>query len=409
MAKRQGNRLAALQIAKLVKRPGLHNDGHGLYLETRDGRCCWRFRYKFNGVPKWLGLGPVHSVSLAEARARAHDARQLILDGKDPLSVKAAAKAAAQIEAARTLTFEQALRQFIETDKVQKLKDQASWVRSIDYLSAIGNLPLQQIDSAVVLACLKPIFAEKAETGTRLRSRIERVFHWAAAHKYFSGTNPASRDVLKDALPAKPKVKHHPALAYAELPAFMAQLRDRDSVSATALQFLILTAARTSDVTGALWSEIDMKAKTWTVPDDRMKAGKTHVVPLSDAAMAILRAMPRTGDFVFINGGGLPLSQQAMSELLKGMKQRSTTPGKLAVPHGFRSTFMDWAHEQTSYAKHVIDMALAHTIGDKVEAAYRRGDLLAKRAQLMAAWSKFCTSGDGATVADGDNVVPIRA
>jgi integrase len=319
------------------------------------------------------------------------------LDGKDPLAVRRDAKTAALVEAARTKTFADCVSEFLATQRVQQFKSdkhRAQWHSTLQAaVRSFGSVPMQQIDSAVVLACLQPIMLKTPETGTRLRGRIERVFAWAAAHQYFTGTNPASRDVLRDALPAKPKAKHHEALAYADLPAFMVKLRERDSVSARALEFTILTAARTAEIIGARWSEIDLKAATWTIPGERMKAGKAHVVPLSDRAVELLRAMPRTGEHVFINGGGRPISNMAMLQLVKGMNANG-------VPHGFRSTFMDWAHERTSYPKHVIDMALAHSIGDKVEAAYRRGDLLSKRVRLMAEWARYCETSatDLATV-----------
>jgi integrase len=406
---RQGNKLSSLQVEKLVKKttkPTWFSDGLGLYLMVRrEGDASWTFVYKFNKRRSFLGLGPVHTVSLAEARARAADARKLILDGKDPLAVRKEARAALTVEAARTKTFADCVSDFLQTQRLTQFKNdkhRAQWHSTLQAaVKSFGNLPMQTITSAVVLDCLKPIMLRTPETATRLRGRIERVFSWAAAHEYFSGINPASRDVLRDALPAKPKAKHHKAMPYADLPAFMGKLSERDGVSARALEFTILAAARTGEVIGARWSEIDLKAATWTIPGNRMKAGKAHTVPLSDRAIAILKAIPRSGDFIFINGGGRPISNMAMAELLKGMDVACTV-------HGFRSSFSDWAHERTAYPKHVIDMALAHTIGDKVEAAYRRGDLLSKRVQLMAAWAEYCGRGD-ARLIEGDVVVPIRA
>ena len=412
---RQGSKLSALEVAKLAKKttkPTWFGDGLGLYLMVRRaGDASWTFVYKFHKRRSFLGLGPLHTVSLAEARARAAEARKLILDGKDPLAVKAEAKAAAQVEAARTKTFSDCVSDFLQTQRLTQFKSdkhRQQWHSTLQMaVKAFGDLPMQQITSAVILDALKPIMLKTPETGTRLRGRIERVFSWAAAHEYFSGINPASRDVLRDALPAKPKAKHHAALPYAELPGFLRVLKARDGVSSLALQFCILTACRTSEVIGARWSEIDLKAATWTIPASRMKAGKSHVVPLSDAALAILRdvaqKVPASGTksaapHIFINGGGKPLSNMAMAELIKGLDVSCTV-------HGFRSTFMDWAHDRTTYPKHVIDMALAHSIGDKTEAAYRRGDLLAKRVRLMAEWARYCEGDAGA----GDNVVGIRA
>jgi integrase len=330
---------------------------------------------------------PGSHVSSVEARERAWQARQLILDGKDPLAVRKDARAAATVETARTKTFAECVVDFLQTQRMTQFKNdkhRQQWRSTLQAaVKSFGTLPMQQIDSAVVLKCLQPIMLKTPETGIRLRGRIERVFAWAAARQYFTGTNPASRDVLRDALPAKPKPVHHKAL-----PGFMAKLSERDSVSAKALEFTILTAARTGEIIGAKWSEIDLKAATWTIPGDRMKVGKEHVVPLSNRAVAILKAMPRAGEHVFLNGGGRPISNMAMLQMLRG------TAGNGYTVHGFRSTFMDWAHERTRYPKQVIDMALAHAIGDKAEAAYRRGDLRDKRVRLMNEWARYCDEGD---------------
>lgn len=400
---RQGNRLAALQVPRLAKKPGAYADGHGLYLMVRrPGDASWTFRYDWDKQRFHLGLGPVHTVSLAEARNRAREARQLILDGKNPLEVRKEAIAAAVVETARTKTFAECVADFLQTQRLTQFKNdkhRKQWASTLQAaVKSFGHVPMQQIDSAVVLQCLQPIMLRTPETGTRLRGRIERVFAWAAAHKYFSGTNPASREVLRDALPAKPKAKHHKAMPYAELPAFMAELELRDGVSARALEFTILTAARTNEVIGARWSELDLKAATWTISGERMKAGKAHTVPLSERALGILKAMPRLGESIFINGGGRPISNMAMAELLKGMGERCTV-------HGFRSTFSDWAHDRTAFAADVIEHALAHTLKNKVAAAYRRETAVDKRVQLMAAWARYC---EGQGVAGGD-VVAIRA
>ena len=239
-------------------------------------------------------------------------------------------------------------------------------------------MPLNKIDTAIILRALLPVWQKTPETGSRLRGRIERVFAWSKPLGYFDGENPASREVLKDHLPTKAKAKHHSSTLYAELGGFMERLREKESLSAKALEFLILTASRTNEVIGMVWSEIDFANKLWTIPAERMKAGKEHRVPLSDRALAVLASVPRNGSALIF-----PLSNMAMLQLLKGMDANGYTP------HGFRSTFMDWCHDCTSYPKHVIDMALAHTIGDKVEAAYRRGDLFAKRVKLMDAWAAF--------------------
>jgi integrase len=382
------NQLSTLKIASLLKRPGRYGDGLNLYLHVRrPGSANWVFRYQIDGKPRWLGLGPDHSVSLAEARVRAREARQCIIDGRDPLDTKRSALAERKAEQLKTVTFAEAVSQFLATAKVESFKNdkhRKQWRSTLESVfPTIGALPLNSIDTAVILSALLPIWKRTPETGSRLRGRIARVFDWAKALDLYQGENPASWDRLKDCLPAKPKVEHHKAMPYADVPAFMARLRERDSVSARALELTILTAVRTQEAIGARWSEIDIDAATWTIPASRMKAKRDHRVPLSHRAVEILRNMPRVGAHVFINGGGKPLSNMAMSELLKGMDGNSFTV------HGFRSSFSDWARDRTGYPRDVIEMALAHTIKDKAEAAYRRGDALDKRRRLMAEWARY--------------------
>jgi integrase len=393
---REGNKLTALKVAKLAreKRIGWEADGHNLYL--KDGSS-WVFRYMLAKQARMMGLGPVHTVSLQEARIRARQARQLLLEGRDPLAIKLDAITETKLETAKTITFKQAALDFLASDKVEQFKSEVhrkQWHSTLaKVFPTLGDLPVQAIDSAIVLQALLPIWKKTPETGSRLRGRMERVFAYAKAHKLFDGENPASRDVLRDALPTKRKAGHHSSMPYAELGAFMGQLRERESLSAKALEFTILTASRTNETIGMEWSEIDFAAKTWTIPAERMKAGKEHRVPLSDRAIAVLASVPRNGSAMIF-----PLSNMAMLQLLKGMDANGYTA------HGFRSTFMDWAHDCTSYPKHVIDMALAHTIGDKVEAAYRRSDLFAKRAKLMQAWADYCER----PAVNADNVTPLR-
>jgi integrase len=378
---REGNKLNALKVAKLAreKKKGWVPDGHNLYL--KDGSS-WVFRFVKQAHERWMGLGPVHTVSLQEARIRARQARQILLEGKDPLTVKQDAITATILDAARTITFKQAALEFLATDRVEQFKSEVhrkQWHSMLEKaFPVIGDLPLQSIDSALVLRVLLPIWKRTPETGSRLRGRIERVFAWAAAHQYFTGTNPATRDVLRDALPTKPKANHHSAMPYAELGAFMEKLREKESLSAKALELTILTAVRTGETIGMVWSEIDFATKVWTIPAERMKADREHRVPLSDRAIAVLASVPRNGSALVF-----PLSNAAMSELLKG------TNGNGYTVHGFRSTFSDWARDNTAYSRDVVEMALAHSIKDKTEAAYRRGDALAKRARLMTEWAKF--------------------
>ncbi len=280
---REVNKLSPLKIA-IIKKPGRYADGLGLYLEVHQtGSRYWVFRYKVAGHGRYLGLGPLHSVTLAEARERAREARQAILDGHDPIADRRQVEATTKIAKLRTMTFKEAALQFLGTTKIESLKSdkhRAQWRSTLEQYAfpVFGSLPLQQIDSAIVLKALLPVWKRTPETGTRLRSRIERVIAWAMPLGLFTGNNPASRDALKDHLPAKPKAKHHAALAYENLPAFMVKLADRDSVSAACLQFTILTAARTQEAIGARWDEIDLKAKVWVIAAERMKAKRAHRV-----------------------------------------------------------------------------------------------------------------------------------
>ena len=387
---RQGNKLTALAIARL-KTPGRYSDGHGLYLQVSEtGTKSWLFRYKKRDERgrdnnHWMGLGPLHTYSLQEARERARWARQLIGSQRDPLAEKRAAEAALAASQLRAITFRQAALDFLATDRVEQFKNdkhRQQWHSTLALIfPVIGDLPLTSIDSALVLQALLPIWKRTPETGSRLRGRIERVFAWAKAHKLFDGENPATRDVLRDALPAKAKAKHHEAMPYADLPAFMERLRDRDSMSARCLEFTILTAARTQEAIGARWSEIDLDAGVWTIPAARMKAKRDHRVPLSHRVVDMLRGLTKkSGGLIF------PLSNMAMLNLIKGMEGNGYTV------HGFRSAFSDWARDRTGYARDVIEMALAHTIKDKSEAAYRRGDALDKRRRLMNEWARYCQS-----------------
>jgi integrase len=318
----------------------------------------------------------------------------------DPLGGKQAAARSL------SLTFDMAAERFLEAHAptFKNPKHCAQWSATLATHASpvIGSLPVSAVDTHRVMVVLEPIWRKTPETANRLRGRIERILDWAGAQGFRSGENPARwRGHLDKLLPARSKIKakaHHPALAYAALPAFMAKLGERDGISARALEFTILTAARTGEVIGAKWDEIDLKAKVWTVPTSRMKSGRVHRVPLSDRAVAVLQAMPRHREsFVFPGkAAGAPLSNMAMLELLRGLQ-----PG-LTV-HGFRSTFRDWAGDRTVYPRDVIELALAHVVNDKTEAAYRRGDALEKRTCLMSDWSSFASGPHAA----GD-VVPLR-
>ena len=349
------NKLTARQVETL-RGPFKVGDGGGLWLKSRrPGDASWVFAYMRNGKARELGLGPLHSVSLAEARTRARQARQVILDGRDPIEAKREAQQAARVAALRAMTFREAALQLLATPKIAGLKNdkhRKQWRSTLENYAfpVLGDLPLQSIDTALVLKALLPVWKRTPETGARLRGRIERVIDWAKPLGLFQGENPASHDLLKDHLPATPKPAHHPALPYGEISQFVAALRERDGVSARALEFCILTATRTSGTIGATWDEIDLDAALWTIPAARMKGKSDHRVPLSDRAVEILRDLPHDGERIFA------LSNMAMLELLRGMR-----PG-LTV-HGMRSCFSDWARDRTAYARDVIEMSLAHAIG----------------------------------------------
>jgi integrase len=341
-----------------------------------------------------MGLGPLHTIDLKQARQRARKARQQLLDGTDPLDAKKAECIAQTLAAARTLTFEEASQQYFSAHEKQwrNAKHRAQYLSTLTAYAfpKIGKLPVANIDVASVLTVLEPIWQTKTETASRVRGRIESVLDWACVRGYRIGDNPARwRGHLQHILPARTRIAKpspHPAMAYSELPAFMAAVRGREGVAARALEFTILTAARTGEVVGAKWSEIDLEEKHWVVPASRIKGGKEHRVPLSDRALEILRSLPveEHNEYVFIGPRVCGLSNMAMAAVLDRMQYKKVTV------HGFRSTFRDWAAERTNYPNHVVEMALAHTIGNKVEAAYRRGDLFEKRRRLMADWCRYC-------------------
>jgi integrase len=384
---REIGRLTALDV-KRAKQRGLYNDGGGLHLQIdRNGARSWIFRYGAQGR-RYLGLGPLHTISLAEAREKARDCRKLLLEGRDPIAEKQARRAAARIDAAKTITFADAAATYISSHHAawKNEKNRTQWRNTLrDYaFPVIGRLPVAAIDTPLVLRCLQPIWTTKNETASRVRMRIERILAWATVHGCRTGDNPARwQNHLDHLLPAQNKVapvQHHAALPYADVPAFIRELHERDGLAAEALEFLVLTAARTGEVLGAQWSEFDLKAKVWTIPAGRMKAAREHRVPLFARAVEILEDQPRDGARVF------PLSNMAFLQLLKRMDRGNVTA------HGFRSSFRDWAAETHDASREVAEMALAHAIADKTEAAYRRGDLFVKRRRLMDDWAAFCTS-----------------
>jgi integrase len=405
------------RMVKQARKPGVLIDGAGLRLRvtvnpnTKDVRKSWVLRVTVKGGPiREIGLGSADDVPLAEARERATEARKLARDGVDPIAARDANRAQRALEAARAMTFQQCAEALIASHEAgwKNAKHRQQWANTLKtYVYPVfGNLPVQAIDVTLVMKAIEPIWQTKTETASRVRQRIESVLDWAAVRGYRQGENPARwRGHLQRALPARTKiqkVKHHAALPFAELPAFMKELRAMSGDSARALEFAILTATRTNETLKARWSEIDLKTKVWTIPGDRMKTGREHRVPLQAAAVAVLdklRAAHPNGDWVFPGPGrGQTLSSMALLMTLRRMKRGDLTT------HGFRSTFRDWAAEQTAFPREVAEAALAHAIGDKTEAAYRRGDALEKRRKLMEAWAGYAT----APVRAKGEVVPIR-
>lgn len=396
---RRAVELGALAVSRLAE-PGMHAVGgvSGLYLQVAPGGTrSWILRATVGGRRREMGLGAYPEIPLAQAREKARTARSRIGEGVDPILERQRAVSALRAEQARSITFDEAARQFIDarSDEWRNAKHRWQWTNSLEMFASpvIGRMLVQDVGQAQVLAILQPIWKDKTETAVRLRGRIEQVLDWARVRGFREGENPARwRGHLEQLLPKPSKiarVEHYPALAIDAMPAFMAGLRERPGTSARALEFLILTAARSGEVRGARWPEFDMEARTWTVPAERMKANREHRVPLSEPAVKLLEALPRIedNDLVFVAPRGGILSDMSLTAVVRRMEAP-------AVPHGMRSTFRDWAAERTNFPREVAEMALAHTIESSVEAAYRRGDLFAKRAEMMAAWADFFARGE---------------
>jgi integrase len=345
---------------------------------------------------------------LEQAREDARQARLQLRGGIDPLDSKRAAKLQRALDAAKSMSFKECAQAYFDQHerKWRNAKHRAQFLSTLATYAypKIGPLPVAALDTGLVLKCIEPIWLTKTETASRVRSRIEAVLDWATVRGYRKGDNPARwMGHLSEVLPARgevAKVNHHPALTFTELPSFMEEVREREGMGARALELTILTAARTGEIIGARWPEFDLKNKVWTVPAGRMKGEREHKVPLSRRAVDLLEDLPRKGDFVFPGPKkGTAISNMAMATVLKRMRRDDITV------HGFRSTFRDWAAERTNYPNHVVEMVLAHVVGNKVEAAYRRGDLFTKRAQLMETWARYCESKPVAA----DNITPLRA
>ena len=412
MARTTG-RLTALKVER-AKAPGMYADGGGLYLQITEGGASWVYRYMLNKRAREMGLGPLALFGLSEARAKALDARRLRHEGIDPIDARLAIRAKARLDAAKAVTFIECADSYIKAHRAgwRNGKHAAQWEATLATYAGpvIGALPVQVIDTALVLKVLEPIWTAKPETAGRVRGRIESILDWAKVRGFRTGENPARwRGHLDKLLPARGKlrkVEHHAALPYAELPGFLVALREQEGIAARALEFTILTAARTGETIGTTWDEINWTDKVWIIRAERMKGRKEHRVPLCDRALAILREMKPADDaanavehFVFPGSkAGRPLSNMAFLMLLRRMGRGDLTA------HGFRSSFRDWAAERTSFPNEVAEMALAHVVGSKVEAAYRRGDMFEKRRRLMDAWATFCTTEP----VERDKVVPMQ-
>lgn len=395
-------RISRLSVKEVVnkKEAGYYCDGGGLYLQVSDsGSKSWIFRYTLNGRNRHMGLGPFHTVSLADARHAAVLCRQSLLKKIDPIAARDAEHARQSLEAARSMTFLECATAYIKTHRSswKNAKHADQWTNTIKTYCGpvIGSLSVQEVDTGFVMKVLEPIWTEKPETASRLRGRIESVLDWATVSGYREGDNPARwRGHLENLLPSlnkKLRVKHHPALPFNQMGEFMGLLRVQEGVAARALEFLILTAARTGETIGAKWEEFDLKAGIWTIPASHMKAAVEHRVPLSKRALAIVQALNqiKQSDYVFsAQKEGRPITNMAMLELLKRMGKTGVTV------HGFRSSFRDWASECTDFPQDVCEMALAHTIESRAEAAYRRGDLIEKRRSLMEQWAGHCTGSE---------------
>ena len=401
-------RLTAKRVAKVSKVVGRHPDGNNLYLQVSSPQAAsWILRYQRDGRERWRGLGPLHTVSLSEARKRAKAARLQLLDGVDPVDARKAAQAAQALAQAKAVTFQVCAERHFEKheSKWRSAKHRHQYISSLRSYAfpVIGKLPVAAIDVGLVLRCVEPIWQTIPETASRVRQRIEAVLDWATVRGYRVGDNPARwGGHLEHILPALRGAvqEHHAAVPYAEMPGFMAALRARNGVDDRALEFLILTSSRTSPVRGAVWDEIDLGGGVWTIPGLRMKSGQPHRVPLSERALELLRALPTEdgNPFVFVGANpGQGLSPSMLQRALARIRDDVTV-------HGFRSTFRDWAGERTGFPFEVLEKALAHSVGNKASRAYARSDLLAERAKLMEAWGAFC----GSPPAEG-TVVPLRA
>jgi len=403
----QQNRLSAVFVRSAP--PGRHFDGNGLFLYVeKNGTRRWYQRLTIHGRRREAGLGAPPVVTLADARNQAIDNLRAVREGRDPIAEQRASRAEIA-SAIRVPTFAEAVEGCMEkkAPEFTSEKHENQWRSTLDNYAVpvIGKLPVDKIDANDILAILKPIWMDKTETAKRLRQRIEAVLRWATVSGYRDGENPARwKDNLAERLPSPGKVAmtiHQPALSLADAAEWFAKLKERDGNGARALEFLTLTAARSGEVRGMTWAEVDLDNAVWIVPAKRMKMKREHRVPLTEPAITLLRALPHNASspYVFFASRGGMLSDMSVSAVMRRMHDAEIRAGGLgfldqlsqrpAVPHGLRSTFRDWVSEQTSYPGELAEIALAHKVSNSVEAAYRRGDQLEKRRQMMAAWAQF--------------------
>jgi len=383
--------------------PGKYEDGGGLRLVvSKSGARKWVFRYTVAGKRREMGLGSFPTVELSDARTKAMECRALAANGVDPIRAR-------RVEPAKIPTFTSCAAQYIRAHRRgwKNAKHARQWVRTLKTYARpeIGATQVDEIGTDDILKILTPLWTTKTETAKRVQGRVENILDFAAARKYRDPINPARwRGHLDKLLPKPSRVRtvtHHPAMPYTDLPDFMEALKQNGSLSAQALRFLVLTATRTSEVLNATWDEIDLDAHIWTVPATRMKARREHRVPLCKEAISILSNLPRVAGNPYVFPGsrhGRPLSNMALLQLMRGMGYGVHGDKGPYVPHGFRSSFRDWSGEVSSFPRDVAEMALAHVIENKVEAAYRRGDLFQKRALMMEAWANYLATSDPSTI-----------
>lgn len=391
---KKAKELTALEVSRITTQ-GKYNTGQGIYFEVKGASKSWVLRIVVGDKRRHIGLGAYPLVTLAQARAKALKVREQIEQGVDPVEQKKASKSAIKAAQAREITFKQCALAYIDTHSHawRNSKHRQDWPRSLEMyvFPHIGNLLIKDVEQVHILKVLNPIWMSKTETATRVRGRIELIMDYAAVRGYRDHDNPARWKGRLDKILPKPskvaKVKHYEAVSVDALPSFIAELSLHESMSVKCLLFTVLTACRSGEARGATWSEIDMQAKVWTIPVERMKAGKEHQVPLSDQAIDLLASLPRVQDtpYVFPSVRNKPLSDMALSMLMRRMNTG-------AVPHGFRSTFRDWAGDKTNYPRDLAEAALAHTVSNQVEAAYRRGTALEKRRAMMNEWGKYVFS-----------------